>query len=795
MAGNYNEVAVEIDIEQLDERVKDKLEADLPSSRQVEVRSTVFSLGEDPRVSSEQPPAPPEVRFVEILKDGLDNPYVEVNWRMARSEVDNNNIIGFKIWKRKVSRDKFLRDNRTEETSERNFSRVAFDKLSRGITKRGNFSSDRKAINQIKSDLIPDSIKNPKLEQYRESSKARAIPSLQPTSPFAKNRVLASRVDKVNVFNTRPDFERVFDEVKFKQVGYVGYDQFLKKEKSKFVQVIEREFVDLSFKDVAVGYGEIFEYYITPVSKKIKTTPKSDTVSVMVEDQTPISPPTQLLAKQSSENEISLTICIDPRDNVSRAIIFRRSDRQVTFQKIASVQNVDDCIKIIDSTVSYGETYTYRVFLENIYGSISDPKDLISGGGQAAGEITITSTTQRVTPQTRSNNLRVPVVEVLPDQNSDFVKLIISPNDPLVSFYEIERRNLTTKEKKFSVPSRLTGYGGVGWESNRIFVKKERGLVDNTVSQERDVLNKSLSGNEIVFLDATVTPGHIYQYRVKGCDLFCNSSPHSLKIVRATGKKILRSPINFKSELLRANPFRIKISWNDDNLQVENTLEKAFSKETSLNPIEPDLVYIVQRRRQGEMKYESFPATANRFIIDEVPSLDAVPFNSSEQEDTFGKLPDKQRDDGTVRLSREQQPIRPFGAPNYLSENEVYFYRVYSRDRFGNISNPTEEFKVSTLPSLADPENLKVKVFNTKVRPLIAYVTWSVDPTKYRPDYWIVERKFDNENDTFELIGRSYLEPRFVDKDVDVNSNYIYRVRSVDTQGRTSSFFEVRLTT
>jgi hypothetical protein len=234
---------------------------------------------------------------------------------------------------------------------------------------------------------------------------------------------------------------------------------------------------------------------------------------------------------------------------------------------VASIENVNDCINLVDGTVQYTKTYTYRIFAENIYGVLSPPS-----------EITITSSVQKVTPQSRSNNLKVPILSVVQDQNSNYIKITIHSNDPLVSFYVLERRDLTTHERNFSVPSRDSNYGGIGWESNTFFVNKRRNIFDQEISTSKDLLNKRISNTEIVFFDDTVAVDHIYQYRIYGSDLFGNISPHALSMIKSTGKKTLRTPINLRSEVVRPNPFRIKLSWEDDNMVGLYTIDELYRR-------------------------------------------------------------------------------------------------------------------------------------------------------------------------------------------------------------------------
>jgi hypothetical protein len=67
------------------------------------------------------------VTFLEILKDGLNNPYVQVNWRIKKSVADSSNIIGFDIYRIKVTDFAAHTDSKLAVTA---FDRNAFDRLS-----------------------------------------------------------------------------------------------------------------------------------------------------------------------------------------------------------------------------------------------------------------------------------------------------------------------------------------------------------------------------------------------------------------------------------------------------------------------------------------------------------------------------------------------------------------------------------------------------------------------------------------------------------------------------------------
>lgn len=772
------EISVDIDPKAFSEQIDERRREFPPENKALAHRTTVFSAGKDRQIVTVQQIAAPNIEFIEILKDGLKNNYAQINWRTTRWEVDAGGAVGFNIYRRTVTDQEPLKEvprDIAQRESVTTFSRDGVDRLSQGITRQGRFAPERKSYAYIDTSKIPTTVINPRLQDIQQVNQAQFLSNLN--SDQARNFLA--------------EFERFLNLRRFRQIGFVDYSKFINAEKQKFVSVREREFVDMSFRDKNVRIGERYEYYVTALSVDGRENPRSTIVKVDMRDQTPIDPPISLIVKQRNESEIQLSVATNPGDKIEKVLFFRKTDDdEVAFRRVATAKNIRDCVQLLDKTVEYTKTYTYRVILENIHGVFSQPS-----------EVTYVSTVQKITPQSRSNNLRIPIMNAVQDQNSDFIKVTISPNDNRIAFYELTRRDLTIHERRFSNVSQTeTNYGGTGWITNKFEVPRVREIINDVTSDQtgrtisKNFLKRKARSKEIVFIDDTISPNHIYQYRVQGSDLFGNKSSFAFDLVRAEGKKAVRTPVNLKSETLRGFPFRAKIVWSDDNLATEFSASQLFDGISSIDKDASKTIYRVQRRKLGENQYESFPLTANTFLIDEVASLDPVDFQAIKVEDTFEKEPNQISESPDINLQRQKQQ-RPFGIPDFLTENSIYFYRVEAIADNGDRSNFTEEFEVSSLPDLSDPINLKVEVVNSRVRPLIGKVSWGVDLLKFRPDHWLVQRKFDTTADTFETLGRSYLETNFFDKTLELGSKYIYRIKSVDAIGRESDFFEVRLDT
>ena len=779
------EISISVDLDELERQLDEQLQDEEVNEGENKIRSTVFSFGKDPRLASAPQVSTPDLVRLEIMKDGLDNPFVELNWRISRSDVDAAGVIGFNVFRRRIDPSENVSETFARKQSLGFLSRRSFDRISKKTPRRGRFSSERKSITNIRRSLVPKDILNANLHSLEAAAQSRYGSFFSLTKENRQNRSFENPINNLEEsLSRRGKFENFFAARKFEKLSYVDYSKFLAKEKNKFVFVTDREFVDLSFRDKKIGYGEAFEYYVSSVTSTSQDGPHSNSVKVEIIDLSPIRPPKGLTAKQLNENEVEVSVMIEPQDDISLVHIFRKDENDIDFEKIVSTENVRDIVSLVDHSVKYGGRYTYRVFLENIYGTISQPRS-----------IDFESSVQKITPQSRSNNLKIPILTAVQDQNSDFIKITISSNDPNVSYYELERKDLTIHERRFAVPSKnATNYGGTGWITNKFFVDRNSQAVEEDLVDAKDVLNRRTIENEIVFIDDTVTADHIYQYRIFGCDLFCNKSSYALATVRASGKRELRSPVNLRAEVLRGNPYRVKITWKNDNEASIYEKNELFEVDSTLTPANVKTLYRLQRRKKGEKRYLSFPLTANNFVIDEVPTNDAVDFDGKKTSQIVSEPIERVTVNGESTTLLDRDVRRPFQIPDFLSENDIYFYRVAAVGDKNQDSNFTPELEVSTLAELSKPVEFSVTVLNTKVFPLVGYLSWSTEISKARPDHWVIERKFDVDNDTFEVIGRSYLESEFFDRDLDLGDTYVYRIKSVDTLGRESEFVESRLT-
>jgi hypothetical protein len=728
-----------IDLNAFAQQLADKKaasQASVPAS----IHSTVLVASKSPQVGLNLPINAPDFHFIEIKKDGLDNLYLSLNWRINRSDGNSGNILKFKIYKRFLSESEF----KSFVPLPKSVGGIAYNHFTNKSKRTGRFSEERKATNNIESSLIPLTNTNPNLEDVRSLSETRLMQGTDDDSPSY----------------VQGAFEAFLSDRQFKEVGQVDYASFLEAEREKRIFVQDRETINFNFYDKNVAYGQTVEYYVAAVTRELSDEIISDTIRTSILEDKKVSPPQSVIVRQNDEVSAEVVVNFDETflsEKISLISVYRRSlDEDVEYKLILEQEVSGPSYKFKDF-VEYGKFYSYRIYLSNVYGFTSEPK-----------EVKFYSSVQSITPESRSNSLRRPIFSVIQDQNSNFLKIIISPNDPLVSFYVVDRIDLSTKEKLYYVPS--------SWEKKSFMVEKTR--------EPFNVNNfKTLIGFKLInIIDDSVVPDHIYKYRIYGSDLFGNMTSYSFQTIKAIEKKSIRSAINLNSQILRDSPFRIKIKWDNDNLVSLFDNRTLFSGSSAKNTF----TYRVERRKSNEQSYEKFPDTLNTFIIDEISTNDFVQFSGDKVIDNFVALPNK-------IVSNQDTLVRPFGMPNFLKKNATYYYRVKAISSDGKESNFSDEIKVDVFPRLSPPLNFQALTLNTKVKPLSVGLFWNTDPLLFRPDRWVIEKKLDVANDSFVYIGSGYLDQEFFDREVQLGNTYVYRIKSVDLIGRESAFVEVRI--
>ena len=339
------EINVHIDLEEFNSQLEQQREQRLldPAATKIKVRTSVFSLGQDPQLATVVVPKPANLRFIEILRDGLNNPYLQINWRILRTDVTEGQIVCFNIFRRKVSQEKFFsRIDRSGESLVK-FTREEFERINRGSKRCGRFRPESVCLSRVNNELIPLILRNKNLATEQDRAKARYESSLdRPRFTISKGGTLTDATNQTNLITDEGSFLRSLSEKKVRKIGTVSYSSFIAKENRKSVSVFESDFVDMKFQDKSVRFGDTYEYYIVSVSKVLSKKMRSNSVTVHVEDSTPVKPPTQILAKQFDVDKVRISFCVDAADEISRSFILRRSEDDLNFKVIGSFINIRD---------------------------------------------------------------------------------------------------------------------------------------------------------------------------------------------------------------------------------------------------------------------------------------------------------------------------------------------------------------------------------------------------------------------------------------------------------------------
>ncbi len=769
-------------------------------------RATTVSLGKDVRVATKPVLSPPTIIGGRLELDGLNNPYVTLTFQIDRQSVDGGSVLAFKVYRKKTRVIDLL-------SKVVKYNKADFDAMAAGTTRSGKFSADRKGQYTLDPAFQDQVSLNPNLYETQETVNAQNLGSAESMQSFFT--IKAETLDANFVF-----------------LGDVNYDKFDAAQRLRQVYSTNDKVVTVEFSDHKVMYGAGYAYVVTSYAVNGEESAYSPAVTANVINLDGIEPPDGLTAKQVDEKTIIISCTARSKDNVRNIFLYKRETDEVVFRSLGAFKNVNDSFKFVDDDVSYLKTYTYRVIFQNMFGAISEP-----------GEVTITSSAQRVIEKSRSHNMAIPILIASQDQNSDGIRLTIFPNDSKVAYYKIERRNITTGEKSFGVPY---ANGIEFWTSNMFFVKKKAGvsgsfsansLANNSLPAQTDFIRFS---EPIVFVDNYVTPESFYEYRTVGYDLFGNKTSYAFSSFLASRKNKLRVPINVKAEILRQTPFRLRITWDDDNQAaltedgreaaqryLETTLRAAklsdeqiahleavltdpnfkantdLAKElqgielrkehitalreqlSNLEKINDEVKFYVQRRMIGETVYRSFPLTVNKYIIDEVQTTDAIPFRAYKFDDVFTYLSSSIPPSGSASS-------RPFAIPPFLLDQKKYEYRVAAALSNGNdTSDYSLPISVTVQSEMSRPLGFNATVVNPGFTPAVVYLSWLLDPLKSKPDHFRIERKVNIPTDQFVVIGNSYLDLEHFDRSVQPGNRYIYRIRSVSATGVESITAEI----
>jgi hypothetical protein len=317
--------AYSLDIKTLQEQIQAQIPVDQTSEATVSVNTSVFTVGKDPRISTNQV-GTPTLTNLEILKDGLQNPYIQLNWTVDRKDVDNGNIIAFQIFRRPI------RDLSQINTFIPPFKYTKSD-LEKLSSKKptGKFSSN-KPPNNVNSKLIDPSVLNINLDQIQSAQQNNKVyQDIQNNNSF---------LSSVNNF---------FEQYNATIIATVDYSQFLAQQKRSFLFVQDNNVATLYFRDTSVKYGDCYEYSVKTITKMLGQENSSNTISVLIQDFSPVSAPSAVNINQISETELQIVAHFDIGDKPSQALFYRKASTDVDFVLIGVADLTKGSVLITDT--------------------------------------------------------------------------------------------------------------------------------------------------------------------------------------------------------------------------------------------------------------------------------------------------------------------------------------------------------------------------------------------------------------------------------------------------------------
>lgn len=226
-----------------------------------------------------------------------------------------------------------------------------------------------------------------------------------------------------------------------------------------------------TFEDRNIKFGESYSYYITALTTDLKETVPVP-VLVNVENLSHPQPPSMFEANES-ERGILLIIGNNQDRNITKFKVFKREDSEKNFELLTEIDNSSENVYFLDTEIFPKKHYVYRVYSEDLFGSIS-----LYGTEKIA--------TFRYIPITTNIEYQ-PSVQIDGDSKNGIRIRIRNERPDKVSSVRIERRDDWRFERKFEVKN----YNEIPWPNNHFFV-------DNIVD----------------FIDRNISPGHVYSYRI-----------------------------------------------------------------------------------------------------------------------------------------------------------------------------------------------------------------------------------------------------------------------------------------
>lgn len=252
-------------------------------------------------------PSTPEILSFKIERDsGFAGYRVRFRWV---SDVDPNQIIGFKIWKA-------------------NSSRVMLDK------KYEISQASLERLTSIKSFHTPNNV--------------------------LFNKMFFSQNSKVTFFDSNSTrFDKPNETTEFSQLKFVEID-FIKEELDGLYE----------YKDRNVKFGETYYYSISLVTKNLEETQRAEPIQINIEDlEIPDAP--KFSVEESATGALINIYTNTKAEDVTAFLVYKRREDEKHFEKVVRLSAEGNVVNFIDSKIIPGKKYFYKVYSVDFFENIS----------------------------------------------------------------------------------------------------------------------------------------------------------------------------------------------------------------------------------------------------------------------------------------------------------------------------------------------------------------------------------------------------------------------------------------
>lgn len=250
-----------------------------------------------------------------------------------------------------------------------------------------------------------------------------------------------------------------------------------------------------TFEDRSIKFGESYSYYVTALTTDLReTTP----VPVMVNVESLAHPPPPSVFQVSESDRGILLIMGNNEDrNIVRFKVFKREDSEKNFVLLADIDNNTENVFFLDTEIIPKKHYVYRVYSEDIFGTLS------LYGIEKIG-------TFRYIP-IMTNIEYQPSVQIDGDAINGVRIRIRSERPDKIHSVRIERRDDWRFERKFEVKT----YNNMPWENNHFFVDGQVDFTDKTALANRAFSYRITGFNKAgfaisYFVTPPMIPGEIH---------------------------------------------------------------------------------------------------------------------------------------------------------------------------------------------------------------------------------------------------------------------------------------------